>query len=130
KFSNTVTMEDVKERDQESTILLDSRAFERYLGKVEPLYDRSGHIPGAKNYFWQDVLTDGKWKDEQALEKHFEKLPKDKEIIVSCGSGVSACPNILALQAIGYTNVKLYPGSFSDWISYPENDLETENETE
>src|SRR5699024_10330781 len=59
-FANTVTMEEVKNRNEETSILIDSRAFERYLGKVEPLYERSGHISGAKNYFWQDVLTDGK----------------------------------------------------------------------
>lgn len=128
-FAGTLSMEEVKNRNREETILIDSRAYERYLGKTEPLYERAGHIPGAENYFWQDVLTDGTWKDEAALQAHFKQLDPNKEIIVSCGSGVSACPNVLALQAIGFKNVKLYVGSFSDWISYPENELETVDET-
>ncbi|AXI07942.1 sulfurtransferase [Oceanobacillus zhaokaii] len=128
KYRNdqTVTMEEVKEKTENQTaILIDSRAKERYLGEIETLYSKAGHIPGAKNYFWKGVLAgEGVWKKGKELEQHFAALPKDEEIIVSCGSGVSACPNILALKAAGYTNVKLYPGSFSDWISYDKNDIE------
>jgi len=125
-----VNMQDVKRKmDDKSAILIDSRSKDRYLGKTEPLYGRAGHIPGAKNYFWKDVLgAEGNWKDNEELERHFSDLPKNEEIIVSCGSGVSACPNILALKQAGFTNVKLYPGSFSDWISYDENPLETKEE--
>lgn len=120
-------IEDVKVRkDKPSTLLIDSRSPERYKGEIEPLYDKSGHIPGAKNYFWKDVFHhDGTWKNTKELEFLFSDVPRDTEIIVSCGSGVSACPNIIALKTIGFENVKLYPGSFSDWISYPENELET-----
>ena len=111
--------------------LIDSRSYERYLGKKEPLYKKAGHIPGAKNYVWMDVLDrNGKWKNKSSLENHFSKLDKDKEIIVSCGSGVSATPNIIALKMVGFRNVKLYPGSFSDWISYEENEIETKDETD
>ncbi|RDW21071.1 sulfurtransferase [Oceanobacillus arenosus] len=122
----TVTMEEVKEKTENHTaILIDSRAKERYLGEIETMYSKAGHIPGAKSYFWRGVITDeGVWKKGEELEQHFATLPKDEEIIVSCGSGVSACPNILALKTAGYTNVKLYPGSFSDWISYDKNDIE------
>ncbi|HAM81561.1 sulfurtransferase [Ornithinibacillus bavariensis] len=112
-----------------SAALIDSRSYDRYLGKVEPLYQKAGHIPGAKSYFWMDVLNkDGGWKSKKELQQHFSKLDKDVDIIVSCGSGVSACPNILALKMAGYQNVKLYPGSFSDWISYDENQVETKDE--
>jgi thiosulfate/3-mercaptopyruvate sulfurtransferase len=123
-------MEEVKEKVANQTaILIDSRAKDRYLGKTEPMYAKAGHIPGAKNYFWQDVLNkDGLWKKEDALASHFASLPKDQEIIVSCGSGVSACPNVLALKTAGYENVKLYPGSYSDWISYEENKVEKREE--
>ncbi|MFC4559875.1 sulfurtransferase [Virgibacillus kekensis] len=116
-------IEEVKEKmETGAATLIDSRARARYLGKTEPLYIKAGHIPGAKNFFWKDVLDDrGKWKSPAELEDNFSALSKDDEIIVSCGSGVSACPNILALRTAGYKNVKLYPGSFSDWISYPEN---------
>jgi thiosulfate/3-mercaptopyruvate sulfurtransferase len=118
--------ENVKTRN---SILIDSRSNERYLGKVEPLYKKAGHIPGAKNYFWMDVLNeDGSWKNSEELKQHFSKLDKESNIIVSCGSGVSACPNIIALKMAGFEQVKLYPGSFSDWISYDENRVETKDE--
>ncbi|SDK27478.1 sulfurtransferase [Sediminibacillus albus] len=125
-----VDMKQLKQKmRKEESILIDSRSYERYIGETEPLYAKAGHIPGAKNYFWKDVLTeDGHWKSIKELKEHFSDLPKQKEIIVSCGSGVSACPNILALQAAGYSNVKLYPGSFSDWISYPDNQVATGEE--
>ncbi|WP_066298475.1 sulfurtransferase [Bacillus sp. FJAT-29937] len=119
-----VSMEDVKNHQQQHTILIDSRSRERYLGESEPLYKKAGHIPGAKNYFWQDVLVeDGSWKTPEQLKEHFAAIPKQKEVIVSCGSGISACPNIVALKQAGFNNVKLYAGSFSDWISYEENEV-------
>src|SRR5690625_4835394 len=123
-------MQDVKQKMKEkSAILIDSRSRERYLGKTEPLYAKAGHIPGATNYFWKDVLDEnGLWKSDKELTAHFKALSKNDEIIVSCGSGVSACPNVLALKMAGYENVKLYPGSFSDWISYEENKVEKDAE--
>ncbi|WP_156290291.1 sulfurtransferase [Oceanobacillus salinisoli] len=124
--NETVDMKEVKEKmNSKTAILIDSRERDRYLGNKEPLYRKAGHIPGAVNYFWKDVLNeDGTWKNEEQLSEHFSALSKDEEIIVSCGSGVSACPNILALKSLGYKNIKLYPGSFSDWISYEENEIE------
>ncbi|MGJ9459499.1 sulfurtransferase [Oceanobacillus sp. CF4.6] len=121
-------MQEVKDKMKtNSAVLIDSRARERYLGEWEPLYSKAGHIPGAKNYYWKDVLSDdGIWRKGEALQDHFASLSKEDEIIVSCGSGVSACPNILALKAAGFTNIKLYPGSFSDWISYDENEIDLE----
>ncbi|WP_088051156.1 sulfurtransferase [Virgibacillus dakarensis] len=130
RANKVVHIDGVKERLKNgSAVLLDSRAKDRYLGKTEPLYAKAGHIPGAKNYFWKDVLDEnGLWKNDKELASHFKALSKDDEIIVSCGSGVSACPNVLALKMAGYENVKLYPGSFSDWISYEENEVETDAE--
>lgn len=119
---------DVKQRGEKS-VLIDSRAKDRYLGKTEPLYKKAGHIPGAQNFFWKDVLTDsGDWKKPEALKEHFAKLKDADEIIVSCGSGVSACPNFIALKMAGFHHVKLYPGSYSDWISYEDNPIETKEE--
>src|SRR5699024_4460472 len=124
-----VTVEEVKNR-HEDVILIDARARERYLGIEEPLYAKKGHIPGAINYFWgQAVDENGLWKDEERLREHFKDLPKDKPIIMSCGSGVSACGNILALRSLGFDNVKLYPGGFSDWISYDDNKVERKDES-
>lgn len=119
-----VSMEDVRDRDPKRTVLIDSRSYERYIGKKEPLYKKAGHIPGAVNYFWKDVFDErGNWKSAEQLQQHFRRLKEADEIIVSCGSGISACPNILALEMAGFKNVKLYPGSFSDWISYDENEV-------
>ncbi|WP_338786090.1 sulfurtransferase [Metabacillus sp. FJAT-53654] len=118
-----------KKLNQTDTILIDSRENPRYLGEFEPIDAVAGHIPGAKNYFWKDVLNkEGSWKESEALITHFSDIPLDKEIIVYCGSGVSACPNILALKEAGYSNVKLYAGSWSDWISYPDNPIAVGNE--
>ena len=125
-----VQMEEVKNKlKDDSSVLIDARSKERYLGKTEPLYNKAGHIPGAKNFFWKDVYNeDGTWKNKEQLEKQFSSLTEKEEIIVSCGSGLSACPNFIALKIAGFDNVKLYPGSFSDWISYENNEIETKEE--
>ncbi|WP_046213591.1 sulfurtransferase [Paenibacillus wulumuqiensis] len=112
-----------------SIVLIDSRAHNRYLGLEEPLDKKAGHIPGATNFFWQDVLTEaGSLKSAEQLEEQFAGLDKNAEIIVYCGSGVSACPNVFALKQLGFENVKLYPGSWSDWISYEDNPIATGEE--
>lgn len=128
--NKVVDINQVKEKmSDKSAVLIDSRSKDRYLGQTEPLYAKAGHIPGAKNFFWKDVLQkDGQWKDDEGLQSNFMDLAKDDEIIVSCGSGVSACPNVIGLKMAGYKNVKLYPGSYSDWISYEENQVEKKEE--
>ncbi|NQX44043.1 sulfurtransferase [Paenibacillus tritici] len=103
-------------------VLVDSRSNDRYLGQNETLDPVGGHIPGAVNFFWKDTQNaDGSFKSADELAEHFAGLPKDREIIVYCGSGVTACPNVLALEKAGFKNVRLYAGSWSDWISYEEN---------
>ncbi|TSB45450.1 sulfurtransferase [Alkalicoccobacillus porphyridii] len=121
-----LTRQDVLERlADDDAILIDARAPERYSGESEPLDKKGGHIPGALNYFWEDLLDEsGHWKRNEALTEHFRSLPKTKEIIVYCGSGVTACPNVLALKEAGFTNVKLYSGSWSDWVSYEDSPIE------
>ncbi|MFC9712559.1 sulfurtransferase [Paenibacillus sp. NPDC056933] len=121
------SVEDVQQASVSgSAVLIDSRDARRYSGLEEPIDAKAGHIPGAVNYFWKDVLgPDGRWSGVDALEERFAKLDKDGEIIVYCGSGVSACPNVIALEEAGYTNVRLYSGSWSDWISYEENPVAT-----
>lgn len=114
------------------TILVDARAKKRYLGLEEPVDKKAGHIPSAKSYYFRDVLTDDKnaessFISDEALREHFRDLTADKELILYCGSGVSLCVNALALEKIGKP-YKLYPGSFSDWISYEENEIETKEE--
>lgn len=107
-----------------SAYLIDSREPRRYEGLEEPIDPVAGHIPGAVNYFWKDLLDDqGRWISTEDIQKRFASVPKDKDIIVYCGSGVSACPNVLALDEAGLENVKLYGGSWSDWVSYKENPI-------
>lgn len=97
-----------------SSVLVDSRAPERYRGDVEPLDWKAGHIPGAINANWAEGLRDGFWKSTEEQKLRF---PETGELIVYCGSGVSAAGNLLALELAGVTHAKLYPGSWSDWIS-------------
>ncbi|WP_348620177.1 sulfurtransferase [Paenibacillus polymyxa] len=112
-----------------SSILIDSRERPRYLGLEEPIDQAAGHIPGAVNFFWKEVLDEqGSFKNAEQLQQHFADLDPNAEIIVYCGSGVSACPNVLALNEAGFSKVRLYPGSWSDWISYEENPVATGEE--
>ncbi|MCR8968424.1 sulfurtransferase [Facklamia sp. 7083-14-GEN3] len=99
----------------ERQVLIDSRSHDRYLGLEEPLYDKAGHIPHAKSYYYGLVYDDkGYMKSQESLKNHFKDL-QGKNIMVSCGSGVTACSNLLALDEIGLEG-KLYPGSYSQWL--------------
>ncbi|MBS4209820.1 sulfurtransferase [Bacillus sp. FJAT-50079] len=119
------TYEEVKESSaDQQAILLDSRARSRYLGLEEPIDAKPGHIPNAVNREWTDGFANGRWKDKQEQEKRFKDFKKSDEIIVYCGSGVTATPNIIALLEAGFEHVKLYAGSYSDWVSYSENEVE------
>ncbi|WP_409344623.1 sulfurtransferase [Paenibacillus sp. MBLB4367] len=109
--------------------LIDARDARQYLGLEAPQDPVAGRIPGAVNAFWKDALgADGLWKPAAEQRERFAGLSPDEEIIVYCGSGVSACPNALALSEAGFANVKLYAGSWSDWISFPNNPIATGNE--
>jgi thiosulfate/3-mercaptopyruvate sulfurtransferase len=110
-------------------VLLDSREAPRYRGEVEPLDPVAGHIPGARNFFWSEGRrADGSWKNADEQRERFADLSQEDEIIVYCGSGVSATPNVLALREAGFTRVKLYAGSWSDWISFEGNPVATGEE--
>lgn len=106
----------------EGTVIIDSRDGARYRGEVEPIDKAAGHIPTAINHFWQEgKRADGTWKSAEEQLERFASIDKDDEIIVYCGSGVTATPNFFALQEAGFKNVKLYAGSWSDWSSNSEN---------
>ncbi|NEW07555.1 sulfurtransferase [Paenibacillus sp. SYP-B3998] len=123
--SMLASMDEVKDKlGHAGTVLVDSREERRYLGLEEPIDVVAGHIPGARNYFWKGVLDEsGAWRKAADQEQHFAGLRDAEEIIVYCGSGVTACPNVLALTEAGFDNVKLYSGSWSDWISWEENPI-------
>ncbi|MBT2690092.1 sulfurtransferase [Bacillus sp. ISL-47] len=119
--------EEVKSQSENygGAVLIDSREAKRYLGLEEPIDKKAGHIPGAINKVWLEAYENGRFHDIQDQEKRFAEIDKNKPVIVYCGSGVTAAPNFLALIEAGYSNVKLYAGSFSDWISYEDNEIET-----
>jgi thiosulfate/3-mercaptopyruvate sulfurtransferase len=106
-------------KDLSGITLVDSRECDRYLGIKEPIDRIAGHIPGAVNYPWQDVSdTNGYLFPEDKQQQRWQEIQNSKEILVYCGSGVTACVNLLSLELAGISNTKLYAGSWSDWISY------------
>lgn len=108
------------------TVLIDSRDPKRFKGIEEPIDKKAGHIPYAVNKNWVEGLDKGSYKPVSEQEKRFSEFTKQQPLIVYCGSGVTAAPNYIALKESGYENVKLYVGSFSDWISYQDNEVQTE----
>jgi len=103
------------------TTLLDARAAERFRGEVEPLDPVAGHIPGATLRFFRDNLgADGCFKPAAQLRAEYGALGAGAGAVVhQCGSGVTACHNLLAMMHAGYDGAVLYPGSWSEWCSDP-----------
>lgn len=103
--------------------LIDARGAPRYRGEVEPIDPVAGHIPGALNRpFTQNIGADGKFKPATELRAEFETLLAGRDpatVVHHCGSGVSAVPNVLAMQIAGLGTSGLYAGSWSDWVSNP-----------
>lgn len=128
-----VSMEEVRRHMEQGTALLvDSRAAERYRGDTEPLDPVAGHIPGAMNMPW-----DGNWGQEGLLKSPEEirerwrpvlERRNPEEVIVYCGSGVTACANLLALEQVGISGVKLYSGGWSQWCRHSGNPVATGDE--
>jgi thiosulfate/3-mercaptopyruvate sulfurtransferase len=104
-------------------VLLDARAAERYRGDVEPLDPVAGHIPGALNRpHSRNVAADGTFRSATELLGEFEAMLHGRspgDVVHYCGSGVSACHNILAMTIAGYPLTRLYPGSWSEWCADP-----------
>jgi thiosulfate/3-mercaptopyruvate sulfurtransferase len=103
--------------------LIDARGAERYRGDVEPLDPVAGHIPGAINRpYTQNVEADGTFKSPEKLHAEFAALTGNSPpatIVNYCGSGVSACHNLLAMEIAGIRGSMLYPGSWSEWCADP-----------
>lgn len=98
--------------------LIDSRAHDRYRGENETVDPVAGHIPGAINIFHKDnVGADGRFKPVDELVGRFAGIGDSP--IVYCGSGVTACHNLLAMSLVGIGRARLYAGSWSDWIENP-----------
>ncbi|MGZ8303498.1 MAG: sulfurtransferase [Telluria sp.] len=101
--------------------LVDARAADRFRGENETIDPVGGHIPGAKNRFFKDNLqADGRFKDAAQLREEWRQLVADPaSAVMQCGSGVTACHNLLALEVAGLPGAALYPGSWSEWCSDP-----------
>jgi len=112
-----------------SVRLIDARAPERFRGEVEPLDKAAGHIPGARNRLFKDNLgADGRFKPAAQLRAEFQPLlaPHAAAAVVhQCGSGVTACHNLLAMSHAGLGDGLLYPGSWSEWSADPARPLAT-----
>jgi thiosulfate/3-mercaptopyruvate sulfurtransferase len=97
----------------ESAILIDARDQERFLG--DP--GQPGHIPTAQSYYWKNHFNDHNLKPLEEIKRNLSsKYKLEDEIVLYCGLGISACINYLVFDEAGYQNLKLYPGSWSDWI--------------
>ena len=121
--SNTdwlVDMETVKAAENKnSVIVVDSRDRDRYNGLREPIDPIAGSIPGAVNSPWKQVSKDSGYVQSLETQQQLWTDYQDaSEIIVYCGSGVTACVNLFSLELAGFKNTKLYPGGWSDWCSY------------
>ncbi len=103
--------------------LVDARAPERYQGLTEPLDPVAGHIPGAVNRFWKMNLNpDGTFKSFPQLRAEFDEFLGSADparVVHMCGSGVTACHNLFAMELAGLPSGRLYPGSWSEWCSDP-----------
>jgi thiosulfate/3-mercaptopyruvate sulfurtransferase len=129
----TATYEDVRANlDTRARLVVDARAPDRFRGQNETLDAVGGHIPGAANRFVRDNLQpDERFKPAAQLRAEFEAVlggtPADR-VISQCGSGVTACHNLLAMEVAGLTGAALYPGSWSEWSSRPGSPIATGDE--
>ena len=117
-------------RSQAGTLVIDSRASERYEGRTEPIDPVAGHVPGARNRPYPSNVRapeDPRFQQAALLREQFVQLGADRadHVVCYCGSGVNACQNLLALQLAGFTGGLLYEGSWSDWCSVPTRPMKT-----
>ena len=101
--------------------VIDARAPERYNGSTEPIDPVAGHIPGARNRFWKhNIGSDGRFKSAAQLRSEWQAALAGlaaAEVMHQCGSGVTACHNLLAMEVAGLSGATLYPGSWSEWCT-------------
>lgn len=102
-------------------VVVDARAPDRFRGENETIDAAGGHIPGARNRFFKDNLTpEGRFKDAGQLKAELAQVVGDPaKAVMQCGSGVTACHNLLALEVAGLKGAALYPGSWSEWSADP-----------
>lgn len=110
---------------ENESVLLDARSAERYRGEIEPIDPIAGRIPGALNFDWERLKKDNLFLLDNTLKEELNLVTEpEKEVTVYCGSGVTAAPLYAMLVHNGYKNVRLYVGSYSDWISKEDVNIE------
>jgi thiosulfate/3-mercaptopyruvate sulfurtransferase len=117
------TAEVAKRLHDPQQLLVDARAPERFLGSVEPIDAVAGHVPGAENHpFSLNLGADGRFLPAHELQRRWQSRLRGRDashLVAMCGSGVTACHNLLGLEVAGLTGAKLYAGSWSEWIRDP-----------
>ena len=112
-----------------TTMIVDARSNDRYHGRNETIDPVGGHIPGAINRFFKENLSsDGRFKQAKQLRQEFVELignTSPDRIVHQCGSGVSACHNLIAMEIAGLPGSRLYPGSWSEWVADPSRPITT-----
>ncbi len=120
---------DVERAVADGFLVMDARAEERFTGEIEPLDRVAGHVPGARNAPYDDNLDlSGEFSSDEALREHYGALlgrTAPAKVIHMCGSGVTACHNILAMEHAGLRGARLYAGSWSEWITDPNRPIAT-----
>jgi len=110
-------------------VLVDARAAERYRGDTEPVDPVAGHIPGALNRpYSRNLQPDATFRRAAELRSEFESMLHGRavsDVVHYCGSGVSACHNVLAMAIAGYPLTRIYPGSWSEWVADRERPVAT-----
>ena len=127
-LTRTVTVDDVVANLTSGvSVVIDARAPDRFRGENETIDPVGGHIPGAKNRFFKDNLNaDGTFKPAEQLWEAFAPLSDvPTSAIMQCGSGVTACHNLLAMEVAGLPGAALYPGSWSEWCADPKRPVAT-----
>jgi len=114
--------------DKPAFTIIDARAAERYRGEVEPMDPVAGHIPGALNRPNSlNLQADGRFKSAEQLREEFKELIghlSPNHVVHQCGSGITACHNLFAMELAGLTGSALYPGSWSEWCADPTRPIE------
>jgi thiosulfate/3-mercaptopyruvate sulfurtransferase len=130
RISLVATIDEAIDASRRGThLLVDARAPERFDGRSEPLDRVAGHIPGAVNRFYKEnAAADGTMLPPAALKTAYEQLlggRGPREAILYCGSGVTACHNLLAMEHAGLPGARLYVGSWSEWSADPKRPVAT-----
>jgi len=119
EFSGYCDIEALARLQAGGALLVDSREAPRYAGLHEPIDPVAGHIPGSVNHPWQGLSDDsGRMVDPDSQREHWGDTLGAEQLVVYCGSGVTACVNLFSLAMLGRDDAILYAGSWSDWCSY------------